>query len=242
MNLFGKKKAAPAPKLQDSIAVLRDAQSTLEKREKHLEKQMQAARAQAKEKLKAKDKRGAIHLLKRAKLLENEVNKIYGKKSNIDVQVMALENAASNRETFVAMKKANDALRAATAQTDVDKVADVMEDINESIGMADELSEALSQPIGPVMDEDDLTKELEEMEGALADESVLEAPVVPERAVIAREAQKPAVAATSTANVTAAAAPVSAAAASSSSSAGRPEHLDASEAKELEQLEALMNA
>jgi hypothetical protein len=61
----------------------------MEKREKHLEKQVIQAREQAKEKLKAKDKRGAIHLLKRSKLLETQINQIYGKKANIDIQVRA---------------------------------------------------------------------------------------------------------------------------------------------------------
>jgi charged multivesicular body protein 4 len=87
MNLFGKKKAAPAPKLNDSIQQLREAQTMLDKREKHLEKQMQVARDQAKDKLKAKDKRGALFLLKRAKLYETQISQIYGKRQNIDMQV-----------------------------------------------------------------------------------------------------------------------------------------------------------
>jgi len=37
----------------------------------------------------------------------------------------------------------------------------------------------MSQPIGPVMDEDELAAELEEMENELADEDILKAPVVP---------------------------------------------------------------
>jgi uncharacterized protein (DUF342 family) len=119
MNLFGKKKAAPAPRLSDSISMLREAQNTLEKREKHLEKQVVAARDAAKEKLKAKDKRGAIHLLKRSKLLETQINQIYGKKANIDVQIMALESAASNKEIFDVMRQGKDALKAATATTSV---------------------------------------------------------------------------------------------------------------------------
>lgn len=121
MNLFGKKKAAPAPKLSDSINMLREAQITLEKREKHLEKQVAAARDAAKEKLKAKDKRGAIHLLKRSKLLETQVNQIYGKKANIDIQIMALESAASNKEIFEVMRAGKDALKMATASTSVER-------------------------------------------------------------------------------------------------------------------------
>jgi hypothetical protein len=58
MNLFGKKKAAPAPKLNDSIQALREAMNVLDKREKHLEKQRDAALGEAKKRAKAKDKRG----------------------------------------------------------------------------------------------------------------------------------------------------------------------------------------
>jgi N-acetyl-gamma-glutamylphosphate reductase len=100
------------------LPVLR--QNTMEKREKHLEKQVILAREQAKEKLKAKDKRGAIHLLKRSKLLETQINQIYGKKANIDIQIMALESAASNKEIFDVMKAGKDALKLATAHTSDD--------------------------------------------------------------------------------------------------------------------------
>lgn len=181
---------------------------------------MQATREQAKDKLRAKDKRGAIHLLKRAKLVETQINQIYGKKANIDVQIMALESAASNKEIFDVMRAGKDALKIATANTyehegpqqnrrrssfgrstmcshrlslrsflpfspcspllsDVDKVADVMEDINEQIQMADEVNEQMAQPIGPQMDEDELNQELEEMENELMDSQLLAAPDVP---------------------------------------------------------------
>jgi hypothetical protein len=47
----------------------------------------------------------------------------------------------------------------------VEKVEEVMEDINEQIAMGEEIGEAMSNPIGAPMDEEDLSKELEEMEG-----------------------------------------------------------------------------
>lgn len=118
-------------------------------------------------------------MLKRAKLIETQINQIYGKKANIDVQIMALESASSNKEIFNVMRAGKDALKQATADTDVDKVADVMEDINESIQMADEVNEALSTPIGPQLDEDELNAELAEMESELVDASLMEAPAVP---------------------------------------------------------------
>jgi hypothetical protein len=88
---------------------------------------MTAARNDAREKLKAKDKRGAIHLLKRSKLIETQINQIYGKKANLDVQIMALESAASNREIFDVMRAGKDALQMATQYTSVHTAAHTMQ-------------------------------------------------------------------------------------------------------------------
>jgi len=183
MNLFGKKKAAPAPRLSDSIQKLREANLTLEKREKHLQKLMDQALSEARKRSKAKDKRGAIFQLKRKKMFEKQIDQIYGKKHNIEMQIMALESAAPNREILQVMKSGKDALQQAVHDTDIDKVEDVMEDINESIQVSEEFGEALSQPIGAPIDETDLEHELEEMESEMMDEDLLEAPNVPAKTV-----------------------------------------------------------
>jgi len=192
LNWFGKKKSATpaAPRLADSIAQLREAQLMLDKREAHLEKQIQLCKQQAAEKLKQKDQKAALFLLKRSKMFEQQIQSIYGKKSNIDVQIMALESAASNREVFQVMKSGKDALTKASAEVDIDKVSDVMEDITESIQMSEEVNEALSQQIGPQMDEDELHAELAEMESSLVDQQVLQAPQVPVTATTSKSPMK----------------------------------------------------
>jgi len=175
MNLFGrKKKEAPvaAPSIIESIAGLNDAKVQLEKRQTHLEKQAAAFRQQAKDRLRAKDKRGAMQMIRRSKLMDGEVDKILGQLNNIDTQIFALQGAASTKDVFNKMRVGKDALKHHVLPNDVDNVADVMEDINESIAMADELSGALAQPIGPAMDEDELTNELAEMENDIADEQL----------------------------------------------------------------------
>jgi charged multivesicular body protein 4 len=190
MNLFGKKKAAP-PKLSETIQRLREALDTLDKREKHLDKQIAQAVAEAKKKSKAKDKRGALFQIKRKRMYEKQIEQIYGKKSNIEMQIMALESAASNKEVLDVMKIGKDALKSAIQATDVEKVEETMEDINEQIAMGEEIGEAMSNPIGAPMDEEDLSKELEEMEAEMTEEELLEAPVVPK--VNIKATDKPAV-------------------------------------------------
>jgi len=92
---------------------------------------------------------------------------------------MTLEAAAGNTEVLAAMRQGADALKRTVKETDVDKVADVMDDINESMALADELGEAMSQSIGPPIDEDELNAELEEMENELTDQEMLKAVDVP---------------------------------------------------------------
>eukprot|EP00455_Lapot_gusevi_P017719 TRINITY_DN19545_c0_g1_i2.p1 TRINITY_DN19545_c0_g1~~TRINITY_DN19545_c0_g1_i2.p1 ORF type:complete len:235 (-),score=92.54 TRINITY_DN19545_c0_g1_i2:51-755(-) len=171
MNLWGKKKEAP--RISDSIMLLRESLQTLDKREKHLEKQINAALEEAKRKAKAKDKRGALFQLKRKKMLEKEIDQIFGKKVNVETQIMALEGAASNKEILTAMRQGTEALKASMREVNIDNVDNVMEDITEAISLADEVGEAMAQPIGPVMDETDLERELAELEGQMTEEDLM---------------------------------------------------------------------
>ncbi len=77
---------------------------------------------------------------------------------------MNLESAQQNVETFKAMDAAKGAMADIRKVTDIDKVDDLMDDIKQEMEMADEISNALAQPIDPLMqDEDDLLAELEEL-------------------------------------------------------------------------------
>eukprot|EP00954_Amorphochlora_amoebiformis_P017938 1322597-Amorphochlora_amoeboformis.AAC.2 len=58
MNLFGRAKKAPKPKISERINELKEAQEMLDKQEKHLEKQMDAARKEALKKSRQKNKKG----------------------------------------------------------------------------------------------------------------------------------------------------------------------------------------
>jgi len=188
MNLFGNKgkkttnKGGGNSSVSESIQQLRQAHETLEKREQHLNKQIQQAQTEALKRLKAKDKRGALHHMKRKKMYEKSLEQLYGKKNNIEVQISTLEGAVGNTEVLHAMRQGALALKNAVKESDVDKVADVMDEINDSMALAEEMGDAMAQPIGPVMDEDELTKEIEDMENELMSEDLLSTPVAPKNA------------------------------------------------------------
>ena len=93
----------------------------------------------------------------------------------LETQVMNLESAAQNAETFKAMNAGKSAMSNIRTETNIDKVDDLMDEIKEEMEMADEISNALAQPVDPLMaDEDDLLAELQELEAEDVEEQLLE--------------------------------------------------------------------
>ena len=64
------------------------------------------------------------------------------------------------------MSHASKALKTAHNNMDIDQVHDLMEDIAEQQEVANEIAEAISNPVGfsSAVDDDDLMRELEELE------------------------------------------------------------------------------
>jgi len=176
MNLFGKKKpnAAPAPHPVDTIKMLRDNLLVLEKREEHIQKKIEMALTEAKQKSAKKDKNGALFALKRKKMYEAEVSKLQGARITLDSQILALESAAVNIETFKAMKSGANAMKGLRGDIDSDKVDDIMDEIQEEKDIHDSISEAISRPGQDLFNDEDLLEELAELEALDAEEQELE--------------------------------------------------------------------
>jgi len=172
MKLFkNKKKANP----KDAIAQLKETLDILEKRqailEKKIENEEKIARANA-----TKNKRIAIAALKRKRAYNNEIEKMMGSRMTIETQIMTIENANTNLQTLNAMKQGANALSHIHGKMNIDKVEDTMDDIREQMDLANEISDAIAQPInfGDVIDEDELNAELESLEQEELDMKLLE--------------------------------------------------------------------
>jgi len=174
MNWFGKKKEAkqaptttatasrPVSNPTTTILKIRESIDTQEKREAHLQKKIDTLTAEAKAKLVKKDKKGALFAMKRKKMYEGEIVKIENVKMTLETQVMNLESATQNAETFKAMKSGTDAMKQVRHDVGIDNVDDMMDDIKEEMDMANEISNAIGSPVDPYAhDEDDLLAELE---------------------------------------------------------------------------------
>ncbi|KAI1233576.1 hypothetical protein IHE44_0004760, partial [Lamprotornis superbus] len=171
----GGKGGGKGPSPQEAIQRLRDTEEMLSKKQEFLEKKIEQELAAAR-KHGTKNKRAALQALKRKKRYEKQLAQIDGTLSTIEFQREALENANTNTEVLKNMGFAAKAMKAAHDNMDIDKVDELMQDIAEQQELADEISTAISKPVGfgEEFDEDELMAELEELEQEELDKNLLE--------------------------------------------------------------------
>lgn len=174
-KLFGGKKENESPSTGDAIQSLRETEEMLLKKQEFLEKKIELELGTAR-KNGTKNKRVALSALKRKKRYEKQLQQIDGTLSTIEMQREALEGANTNTAVLQTMGEAAKALKAAHKHMDVDQVHDMMDDIAEQQDVAREISEAISNPVsfGQDMDEDELERELEELEQEELDKELLD--------------------------------------------------------------------
>ncbi|KAI4904889.1 hypothetical protein NFI96_011588 [Prochilodus magdalenae] len=180
MSVFGKLfgsggKGGKGPTPQEAIQKLRETEAMLTKKQEFLEQKIEAELVTAK-KNGTKNKRAALQALKRKKRYEKQLAQIDGTLSTIEFQREALENANTNTEVLKNMGFAAKAMKNAHENMDIDKVDDLMQDITEQQELAQEISDAISRPVGfgEEFDEDELLAELEELEQEELDNTLLE--------------------------------------------------------------------
>lgn len=172
-KLFGGKKEEPTTTAQ-AIQELRGTEEMLTKKQEFLEKKIELEIDTAKKNA-SKNKRAAIQALKRKKRYEKQLQQIDGTLTTIELQREALEGANTNTAVLSNMKKAADALKTVHNNMDINQVHDMMDDIAEQQDVAKEISDAISNPVafGQDVDEDELERELEELEQEELDKDLL---------------------------------------------------------------------
>eukprot|EP00486_Rosalina_sp_Unknown_P007882 CAMPEP_0201586558 /NCGR_PEP_ID=MMETSP0190_2-20130828/134000_1 /ASSEMBLY_ACC=CAM_ASM_000263 /TAXON_ID=37353 /ORGANISM="Rosalina sp." /LENGTH=227 /DNA_ID=CAMNT_0048034775 /DNA_START=93 /DNA_END=776 /DNA_ORIENTATION=- len=162
-RLFGtnqKKTQKKAPTINESIQQLNQAVNQLGKREAHLAKKIQICVNNAKSKSKKMDKKGAMYELKKKKQLENQLQSIQGKKLNLELQILSLEDAAINKSAIEAMDLARITMQRMVSDSMIDKVDTLTEDLEFEMDKIKEIGNVLSEPLGEIYDDDDLENEL----------------------------------------------------------------------------------
>ena len=115
--------------------------------------------------------------MKRKKLYEQEQAKIQNVRFTLETQVINLESAQQNAQTYSALKQGNSAMQGIRKEVGIEQVDDVMDEIKEEMEMAQEINEAIAQPVDPLMaDEDELLEELNMLETADLEAELLKPP------------------------------------------------------------------
>ncbi|POW04725.1 hypothetical protein PSTT_10171 [Puccinia striiformis] len=140
-------------KARETIVELRQHLIMLEKKEDHLNKKIEDELRKAKANA-TTNKRAATAALRQKKLYEQELDRLAGRRMTLETQVNAIESANMNLDD------------ASHASCNIDKVDATMDSIREQMDLTNEISDAISNPVGmgQELDEDEIKAELEELE------------------------------------------------------------------------------
>mmetsp|Transcript_3870 Transcript_3870/g.4460 ORF Transcript_3870/g.4460 Transcript_3870/m.4460 type:complete len:236 (-) Transcript_3870:1007-1714(-) len=146
-----------------TVQSIKQSVTRLEKRRDHLNKKIALEVTSAKEKAKAKNKKGALLHIKKKKIYEKEVQKLEGQIFTLEQQAITIESGSVNVDVINAMRKGANAQKQINQRIDVDQTADLIDEIKEIQDDANEVSEMLGQTMDDGLDEDELMNELNEL-------------------------------------------------------------------------------
>ncbi|EOO04022.1 putative vacuolar-sorting protein snf7 protein [Phaeoacremonium minimum UCRPA7] len=164
---------------KNAILGLRAQLDMLQKREKHLQNQMDEQDAIARKNVNT-NKNAAKAALKRKKAHEHSLEQTQAQIGTLEQQINAIESANINRETLAAMERAGEAMKQIHGKLTPEKVDETMDKLREQNALSEEIVNAItSNQIGEAIDDADLEDELEQMQQEQLDEQMLKTGTVP---------------------------------------------------------------
>ena len=160
MKLFGKKKQPIS--YEDTLHSLKQCIKQMDQYETSLHKKIQQYVNLAKINVK-ENKNKSIYYLKCKKRYEQQLDILYNKKINIEIQIMTIENAKSNQQLIQTLSKSREYLKQNLNDAALDDMSEIMDDIQECNQMQDEMDTILSNPIQTTDMDDEVERELEEL-------------------------------------------------------------------------------
>jgi charged multivesicular body protein 4 len=131
-RLFGgSKKEDKNVTSDEAIQRLSNVEQMLNKKQEHLEQQIQTEKDNALHLSKQGNKRAALLALKKKKKYENSLKQVDGTLTTLEIQRESLQNASSNMEVFRVMRQAAGALKKSHQDIDPDTVHGLMDDLDE---------------------------------------------------------------------------------------------------------------
>ncbi|EFX01101.1 snf7 family protein [Grosmannia clavigera kw1407] len=164
---------------KNAILGLRSQLDMLQKREEHLQKQMDQQDAIARKNV-TTNKSAALAALRRKKALEHSLEQTQAQIGTLEQQVNAIESANINRETLAAMERAAAAMKTIHGNLTPEKVDATMEEVHLQNQLSEEIVTAITtSTIGDLVDDADLEDELDKLQQEQLDNKMLETGTVP---------------------------------------------------------------
>ncbi|KAI8669360.1 hypothetical protein NCS57_00750900 [Fusarium keratoplasticum] len=164
---------------KNAILGLRAQLEMLQKRERHLQTQIDEQDAIARKNVNT-NKNAAKAALRRKKTHEHSLDQTISQIGTLEQQINAIESANINRETLVAMEKASQAMAQIHEKLTPEKVDETMEKLREHNAMSEDIVAAMTNAtISDYVDDVDLEEELEQLQQEQLDEQMLTTGNVP---------------------------------------------------------------
>ncbi|KAF5027381.1 hypothetical protein F66182_513 [Fusarium sp. NRRL 66182] len=163
---------------KNAILGLRSQLDMLQKRERHLQNQIDEQDALARKHV-STNKNAAKAALKRKKTHEHSLEQTNGQIATLESQINAIESANINKETLEAMKNAGKAMETIYKNITPEKVDEEMEKLREHNAMGEEINAAISNAQIGELDDADLEDELDQLQQEALDEQMLKTGSVP---------------------------------------------------------------
>ena len=155
----------PAPPEEVSARIERNKQHLrdLERRLDYLCKRATSERDVARQMLSSGRRAPALFHVRRAKLYEGQQSVLQGQMLNLDEATTRLEQSSLTAATFGGLREGAAALGRLHGELDADKIDDALEGIQDQYSVQEELSDAISAPVGTgaSLDDDELLQELQ---------------------------------------------------------------------------------
>lgn len=179
--LFGKKKKKHVQSPMERTEELNELITRLQKKEEYQQTQIEKHRAEARKWAQAGNKRKAMESIKRAKAVENSQKKVSDMRFNLETQKEQLQDAATSADVFDQMQKNNETLKAQFGNMDLEKVQEVLDDIDETQANLQEVTDALTRPMAGGVDEMEVEDEFNDLMADLENEDTEAAVAAPAR-------------------------------------------------------------
>lgn len=164
---------------KNAILALRSQLDMLQKRERHIQNQIEEQEAIARKNVNT-NKTVAKGALRRKKMAEGTLDKTIAQITTLEQQINAMESANINRETLAVLEKSSAAIKDIHQGLTPEKVDAIMDKINEQNALSEEIVNVITtNAIGEGVDDDELERELADLQQEQVDEQMLSTGNVP---------------------------------------------------------------